>query len=122
MSLAAYQNPDNADAPLLGSCSVLSQDMPDCLTLTCTNTDSTQQIASFVVNFLPCGENGRKQAVRLTIRDFSGNTLLNRAFFDSESGVAIGQGTRLSVTIGHLPLGITFGVNYYAAREEAGYI
>ena len=94
--------------------------MPDCLTLTCTNTDSAQQIASFVVNFLPCGENGRKQAVRFTIRDFSNNTLLNRVFFDSESNIAIGQGMRLSVTVRHLSMGITFGVIFlsYCQRES----
>ena len=87
--------------------------MPDCLTLTCVNTDNTRQIASFAiaVKFLPCGENGRKQAVRLNITDFSGNTLLNRVFSDSESDVEIGQGTRLGVTVTHLAQGITFGVN-----------
>lgn len=110
MSLAAYQNSDNFDSVLLDSCSVLPEDMPDCLKLTCVNTNNTRQIASLVVTFLPCGENGRKQAVRLNVMDFSGNTLLNRVFFDSESDIAIGQGTRLGITIRHLPLGITFGV------------
>lgn len=108
-SLDAYQD---LNGLLLASCSVLPNDMPECLTLTCVNTNNTRQIASFVVTFLPCGESGREQlAVHLSITDFSSSTLLSRVFSNSESDIAIGQGTRLGITLRHLPLGgITFGV------------
>lgn len=105
-ALAGYLDPNNFNDLIVSNCTVF----PNCLGLTCMNSDSSRQIATLVVNFLPCGENGRKQGVQITILDFSSNTLLNSVYYDNQMDVPIGDGTKLGIRIQHHDQGINFGV------------
>jgi hypothetical protein len=115
--MANYQTNNFFDSFLYDSCSVSS----DCLTLTCINNNTERQfedINRLVVNFLPCGGDGRKPGARLTLTGFLSNTILNQVFYESDDNVDIGgNGVMFGVTVEPLGLGIRFGVRI---REWGG--
>ena len=104
-------------AYLSESCSVLTADATLCQRLTCTSTDTRQLMSSLVATIVPCGENGVKPVIRITVMDFSQQTLLDRTFSGTET-VSLSSSVDLRVRAIPRDNGITFGVSCFIRASQ----
>ena len=108
-ALEFYSDQFNRNTDYFDTCDIPPWDRPQCRMITCQNFATSQRpIEELIITPEPCGEDGMRQGVLVTVRNASYQLILNRTFY--EPGQAQVGEEVFNIGVEQRSNGVTFGV------------